>query len=74
MIIFVLQQEYDEAINIITEALDRVESILNKQIFLTGDTITEADIRLFVTLIRFDDIYRVHFKVNTRKILAMPSL
>jgi len=69
-----LQQDYDEAIQIITEALDRVESILNKQIFLTGDTITEADIRLFVTLIRFDDIYRVHFKVNTRKILAMPSL
>ena len=51
MIIFVLQQEYDEAINIITEALDRVESILNKRILLNGDTIIETDIRLVVTLI-----------------------
>ena len=67
MIIFVLQQEYDEAIHIITEALDTVESIKNKQMLLTGDTIIETDIRLFVTLIIFDDTYRVHFKKIQRE-------
>ena len=74
LIIASLQQEYDEAIHIITEALDRVESILNKQMLLTGDTIIETYIRLFVTLIIFDDIYRVHLKANTRKILVMTSV
>ena len=74
LIISSLQQEYDEAIHIITEALDTVESIKNKQMLLTGDTIIEIDIRLFVTLIRFNDIYHVHFKENTRKILVMTSV
>ena len=74
LIISSLQQEYDDAIHIITEALDTVESIKNKQMLLTGDTIIETDIRLFVTLIRFNDIYRVHFKANTRKILVMTSV
>ena len=71
LIIASLQQEYGEAIHIITEGLDTVEAILNKQILLTVDTIIETDIRLFVTLIRFDDIYRAHFKANTRKTLAI---
>ena len=74
LIIASLQQEYGEAIYIITEGLDTVEAILNKQILLTVDTILETDIRLFVTLIRFNDIYRVHFKANTRKILVMTSV
>ena len=69
-----MQQEYDEAIHIITEVLDTIKSILNKQMLLTGDTIIETDIRLFVTLIRFNDIYRVHFKANIRKILVMTSV
>ena len=60
LIIASLQQEYDEAIHIITEALDTVESVLNKQILLTGNTIIETDISLFVTLIIFDDTYRIH--------------
>ena len=41
---------------------------------LTGDTIMETDIKLFVTLIIFDDIHRVHFKANTMKILVMTSV
>ena len=74
LIIASLQQEYDEAIHIITEALDTVESVLNKQILLTGNTIIETDISLFVTLIIFDDTYRIHFKKNTKKILVMTSV
>ena len=69
-----MQQEYDEAIHIITEVLDTIKSILNKQMLLTGDTIIEIDIHLFVTLIIFDDIYRVHLKANTRKILVITSV
>ena len=69
-----MQQEYDEAIHIITEVLDTIESILNKQMLLTGYTMIEREIRLFVTLIRFDDIYRLHLEVNIRKIFVMTSV
>ena len=44
-------------------ALDRVEEILSKQRYLTGSQLTEADIRLFTTLVRFDCVYVGHFKV-----------
>ena len=44
-------------------ALDRVEDVLSKQRYLTGSTLTEADIRLYTTLVRFDTVYVGHFKV-----------
>jgi len=62
-----LDQKYDEVIQIITEVLDKKESTINKNMFLTGHTILEADIRLLVTMIIFDVIYSDHFKANTRK-------
>ncbi|KAL6222430.1 hypothetical protein ACLB2K_005822 [Fragaria x ananassa] len=50
------QEPYDEAVKQLYEALDRCEEILSKQRYLCGNTLSEADIRLFVTLIRFDEV------------------
>ena len=62
------QEAYDKAITDLTEAFDKVEEILQKHRFIAGDTFTEADIRLFVTLLRFDEVYIVYFKTNTRSV------
>jgi glutathionyl-hydroquinone reductase len=63
---FLSQKAYDEAIVKLTNAFDRVESILSKQRYIAGDRFTLSDIRLFVTLLRFDEVYVVYFKCNTR--------
>jgi len=68
------QAAYDRAIGELCEAYDRADDILQSQRFLTGNTLTDADIRLFVTLIRFDEIYAVYFKANARLVLLTPSL
>lgn len=60
------QGPYEEAAKQLYEALDRCEEILGKQRYLCGNSLTEADIRLFVTLIRFDEVYAVHFKCNKK--------
>lgn len=62
------QQAYEAAYKDLFHALDLVESILSKQQYLVGDTITEADWRLFTTLIRFDEVYHGHFKCNKHSI------
>ena len=62
------QTAYDEAIATLTEAFDRVEQILKKQRYIAGNRFTEADVRLFVTLLRFDEVYTVYFKCNTRAV------
>ena len=54
--------------------LDTLEARLAKQRYLTGDTITEADWRLFTTLVRFDAVYVGHFKCNLRRIVDYPHL
>ncbi|KAI9100581.1 glutathione S-transferase omega-like 2 [Phlyctochytrium arcticum] len=58
------QSAYDAAYTPLFEGLDRVEKILAKQTYLVGDQLTEADIRLFTTMIRFDPVYHTHFKCN----------
>eukprot|EP00249_Psilotum_nudum_P011623 c23282_g1_i1 orf=434-1630(-) len=68
------QAPYDEAAKLLFESLDRCEEILGKQRYICGNVLTEADIRLFVTLIRFDEVYVVHFKCNKRLIREYPNL
>jgi putative glutathione S-transferase len=58
------QFHYDKAVREVFAALDRVEEILSRQRYLTGSAITEADIRLYTTLVRFDTVYVGHFKVH----------
>jgi putative glutathione S-transferase len=68
------QREYDLAIAELCEAYDRCDDILQEQRYLTGDTLTDVDIRLFVSLIRFDEIYTTYFKANARLVMLTPSL
>ena len=58
------QKAYSAAFDSLFSALDRAEEILGQHRFLTGDTLTEADVRLFTTLVRFDAVYLTHFKTN----------
>ena len=68
------QMAYDKAIRELCDAYDRADDILSVQRYLTGDTLTDADIRLFVTLIRFDEVYAFYFKTNARLVMLTPSL
>ncbi|WP_444918182.1 glutathione S-transferase family protein [Microbulbifer sp. JMSA003] len=68
------QSAYEEAYLDLFDALDKVEAILGKQRYLTGDKITEADWRLFTTLIRFDSVYHGHFKCNRQRLEDFPNL
>ena len=65
---------YKEAVITLFDALDTLESRLVDQRYLLGDTITEADWRLFTTLVRFDAVYVGHFKCNIRRIVDYPNL
>jgi len=62
------QSVYEAAHNALFETLDWVEDLLSNRDFLAGDCLTEADWRLFTTLIRFDAVYHGHFKCNRRKL------
>lgn len=62
------QEAYDEAVVPLFDTLDFLDQRLSTQRYLTGDTITEADWRLFTTLVRFDPVYVGHFKCNIRRI------
>lgn len=68
------QQAYDEAFDELFRALDELEERLSGQRYLAGDTLTEADWRLFTTLLRFDPVYVGHFKTNLRRIADYPNL
>ena len=68
------QQAYDEAVTSLFGTLDKLESILSENRYLTGDTLTEADLRLIPTLLRFDIVYVTHFKCNIRRIKDYPAL
>ena len=62
------QEAYDEAVTKVFESLARVEQILGQHRYLTGDQLTEADIRLWTTLVRFDPVYVTHFKCDKHRI------
>jgi putative glutathione S-transferase len=68
------QAAYDEAVAGVFETLDWVEARLAGRRYLAGDRLTEADIRLFTTLVRFDEVYHGHFKCNRRRIIDYPNL
>ena len=68
------QEAYDNAYDRLFTALDWLCERLSNQRYLVGDTITEADVRLFATLARFDPVYHGHFKCNRQKLSEMPVL
>ncbi|MET1022302.1 MAG: glutathione S-transferase C-terminal domain-containing protein [Arthrobacter sp.] len=68
------QEAYDAAYSRLWTALDWLEERLTGQRYLVGDAITEADVRLFTTLARFDAVYHGHFKCNRSKLSEMPVL
>jgi len=68
------QEAYDEAVHPLFDTLDWIEGILAENRYLMGDRLTEADWRLFTTLIRFDLVYHQHFKCNRRRIIDYPNL
>lgn len=72
---FATQQDaYEEAFDALFATLDVLEERLSKQRFLVGDQVTEADWRLFTTLVRFDAVYVGHFKTNAKRIVDYPQL
>ena len=68
------QAAYDEAVTELFATLDWLEERLARQRYLMGDRITEADWRLFTTLLRFDPVYHGHFKCNLRRLVDYPNL
>lgn len=68
------QEAYDKAFDRLFNEINNVENILSEQRYLAGDTLTEADWRLFTTLIRFDAVYFGHFKCNLKRIIDYPNL
>lgn len=68
------QEAYEKAYHRLFDRLDKLSELLATQRYLAGDTITEADVRLFTTLVRFDPVYHGHFKCNRQKLTEMPVL
>ena len=68
------QEAYEEAVRPLFATLDWLEERLSSRRYLCGDRITEADWRLFTTLVRFDPVYVGHFKCNLRRIVDFPNL
>jgi len=68
------QAAYEEAVIPLFETLDWLEQRLSQSRFLCDDTLTEADIRLFTTLVRFDAVYHGHFKCNIRRVIDYKNL
>ena len=68
------QQAYEEAFDEVFAELDNLEQVLDANRYLSGEYLTEADVRLFTTMIRFDAVYHGHFKCNLRRIADYPNL
>ncbi len=68
------QSAYDEAFDQLFNTMDELEQMLSKQRYLVGNQITEADWRLFTTLVRFDAVYYNHFKTNKKRLMDYPNL
>jgi putative glutathione S-transferase len=68
------QEAYDAAIAPLFDTLDWLEDLLSEHRYLLGTRITEADWRLFTTLLRFDPVYHLHFKCNRKRLIDYPNL
>jgi putative glutathione S-transferase len=68
------QRAYDDAVGPLFDTLDWLEGLLAGNLYLMGDRLTEADWRLFTTLVRFDPVYHLHFKCNRSRIVDYPNL
>lgn len=68
------QTAYDGAVKALFEHLDKAEELLGNDRYLVGGRLTEADVRLYTTLVRFDKVYHGHFKCNKRQIKDFPNL
>jgi putative glutathione S-transferase len=68
------QQAYEKAVYPLFDTLDWLEGILSENRYLMGDRLTEADWRLWTTLVRFDHVYHLHFKCNRKRIADYPNL
>lgn len=68
------QEYYEQAFTALFESLEWLEGLLATRRYLTGEHITEADWRLFPTLVRFDEVYHTHFRCNHRRIVEYPCL
>ncbi len=68
------QEAYDEAVTTLFETLDELERRLGESRYLLGNVLTEADLRLWTTLVRFDAVYATHFKCDRKRIADYPNL
>ena len=68
------QSAYDEAVQALFDQMEKVETRLADNRYLMGEKVTEADWRLFTTLVRFDCVYHLHFKCNRRRLIDYPNL
>ena len=68
------QEVYEDNVKALFASLDWIEDILGNNAYLAGDRLTEADLRLFTTLVRFDAVYYGHFKCNIRRIADYPNI
>lgn len=68
------QAAYEEALHALFSALDHYDALLSEQRYLCGEVLTEADVRLYPTLVRFDPVYYSHFKCSLRRIADYPHL
>jgi putative glutathione S-transferase len=68
------QEAYDEAVREVFDALDHWEEVLADQRYLAGDRLTEADVAMFATLVRFDHVYLTHFRCNRRAVHEYDAL
>ncbi|MCD9149394.1 glutathione S-transferase family protein [Pseudophaeobacter flagellatus] len=68
------QEAYDAAVGPLFDSLDWLEDLLSQHRYLMGTELTEADWRLFTTLLRFDPVYHLHFKCNKKRIIDYPNL
>jgi glutathionyl-hydroquinone reductase len=68
------QDEYDAAVDLVFATMEQLEARLSERVFLFGADMTESDLRLFATLVRFDTVYATHFRCTRKRLVDYPAL